>query len=212
MEMGKEKKKRDNYTNNNNKDETGSVASMNTNTDILAAFEEAAPPPLHPPAAPKKVAYTPLTPILESDPHRRRELKRYRAVACVVLEKCLSNLGVIAELQVGDKLDVTPTGDFIIQRPSWYNTLTRTFRGFILIGIDRWKIHEHISNLLGTAEAIVDEGNINDPRVRTALISSVYGLRNLQATYHKDTTFRNKLKVLIERVEMRYDVDSQLAE
>ena len=197
----KEKKKRDKG------DDSRSVTSTSTTNDLsemeAPVFLDAAPPLTRP--RPPPVPYTPLEPIQEVDPYRRRELKRHRAVACIVLEKCLSNLGVIAELQVGDKLDFTSTGDFVIQRPTWLNTFTRTIKG-----IDRWKTHEHIANLFGTAEAIVDEGNINDPRVRTALVTSVHGLRNLQCTYDDDPTFRNKLRVLLQRVEMRYDVDQVL--
>jgi hypothetical protein len=197
--MGSKEKKR--------KDKGDDERSVTSNTSIINELSHHMEPPFFVEARPKPppIPYTPLEPIQEADPYRRREMKRHRAVACIVLEKCLSNLGVLAELQVGDKLDFTSTGDFVIQRPTWFNTFTRTIKG-----VDRWKTHEHIANLFGTAEAIVDEGNINDPRVRTALVNSVHGLRNLQFTYDEDPTFRNRLRVLLQRVEMRYDVDQLL--
>lgn len=200
----KEKKKR-NENHNNQRESEESKRNENGNSVITEPenpfFYEETPSYV---SQNRNSIYTPLSPIQETNPHRRRELKRHRAVACVILEKCLSNLGVIAELQAGDKLGFTSTGDFVIHKPSWFNTFTRT-----IMGVDRWKTHEHIANLFGMAEAIVDEGNINDPRVRTALVNSVHGLRNLQCTYPQDSTIRNKLEVLLQRIEMRYGVDQQ---
>ena len=185
------------------KKETHKEEAKESKDDHLAAIVEPVSTPNVVVQRPRSYSYTAQRPKLpeNTDPFRRREIKRYLAVACVVLEKCLSNLGVISELQVGDKLDFTSTGDFVIHRPTWFNTITRTVKG-----IDRWRTHEHISNLVNTAEAIVDERNAGDPRVREALVSAAHGLRNLQETYEDDPTFRNKIKVLLQRVEMRYDI------
>lgn len=145
-------------------------------------------------------------PIIQEEifnPYHRREIKRRRQVSCLTLEKCLSNLGVISELEIGDKLDFSFTGDFIIQKPSWYNSINRMVKG-----VDRWKTLDYLTQLFGTAEALVDEGHMDDLRVRESLVNAMLGLKNLQRTYEDDSTLRNKLRVLIQRVELRYDIES----
>lgn len=134
---------------------------------------------------------------------QRREQRRKRTVANAVLEKVLANLGVLSEVQIGDKLDFTPKGAFVIQKPTWLSTASR-----LLKGNDRWQTFDQVETLVGTAESMVDEGSINDPRVREALVNSVHGLRNLQQTYLTDVTFKTRMEVLLQRIEMRYEAMS----
>ena len=131
--------------------------------------------------------------------------RKQRKVLCSVLEKILANLGVISELKVGDKLDTTPTGYFIIQNPTWYFTAVRFIKR-----LDRWQTYYQLLDVIGTAESIIgDETNINDSRVKDALITAVYGLKNLQETYHQDITLKTNLKVLIERIGINYGLNEK---
>lgn len=141
----------------------------------------------------------------QSDLFSRRETKRKRNVANSVLEKVLANLGVLSEVKVGDKLDFTPTGAFVIQKPTWYSTAIRVVRR-----MDRWQTFDQVENLVGTAESIMDDGSLDDLRVREALVNSIHGLRNLQDTYFTDTTFRARMEVLLQRIELRYDAEEEL--
>lgn len=142
----------------------------------------------------------------DADIFQRREIRRKRTVANIVLEKILANLGVLSEVKVGDKLDFTPKGTFVIQKPTWLNSAHR-----LLKGTDRWQTFEQVENVVGTAESVVDEGSLNDPRIREALINCVHGLRNLQQTYLDDVTFKTRMEVLVQRIELRYDLDDVLA-
>lgn len=146
--------------------------------------------------------YTPAVFPPDSDPFMRREIRRKRSVANSVLERVLANLGVLGEIEVGDKLDFTPKGTFVIQKPTWLVTATR-----FLKGCDRWQTFDQVETLVGTAENMVDEGSFNDPRVREALLSCIHGLRNLQRTYSDDAAFKFRMEVLIQRIGMRYQLD-----
>lgn len=146
--------------------------------------------------------YTPPVFPPGSDAFLRREIRRKRTVANSVLERVLANLGVIGELEVGDKLDFTPKGTFEIQKPTWLATAKR-----FLKGCDRWQTFDQVETLVGTAENMVDEGSFNDPRVREALLNCIHGLRNLQRTYSDDAAFKFRMEVLIQRIGMRYELD-----
>lgn len=140
-----------------------------------------------------------------SSPFQRREHKRKREVVSVVLEKLLANIGVLGELKVDDKLVMGPRGNFVIQKHSWFTKAWRTLNP----SADRWQTFECIETLISTADSIVEEGGVSDMRVREAIINAVHGLRNLQQTYYDDVTFRQKMQVLLQRIELRYDLDEQ---
>lgn len=126
--------------------------------------------------------------------------KQHKKVLCSVLEKILANLGVIAELKVGDKLDMIPTGYFIIQGPTWYFTAVRFIKK-----LDRWQTYNQLLDVVGTAESIISgDVNATDSRVKEALINSVHGLKNLKETYNQDVTMKINLNVLIERICINY--------
>jgi hypothetical protein len=169
------------------------------------------------PPSPRDAAFTgPALPVVQPLPERdgsedgemttravlrQKEVRRRRAAICTAMEKVLSNLGVVADLKVGERLRFSPTGDFEIQPPSVTTSLYR-----LLTGANRNQTFEQVSMLLGTAESMVDEGSVHDPRMREALVKAVYGMRNLQKTYAEDRTFRNRLDVLIQRVTLRYAI------
>lgn len=140
-----------------------------------------------------------------SSPFQRREHKRKREVVSSVLEKILANIGVLGELKEGDKLVTNARGYFVIQKPSWYTKGMRTLD----TSADRWKTYESIENLISTADYIVEEGGVSDMRVREVLVNAIHGLRNLQQTYYDDVTFRNQMQVLLQRIELRYELDEQ---
>lgn len=132
-------------------------------------------------------------------PLNNRSTKKNK-VLCSVLEKILANLGVISEVKVGDKLDTTPTGYFVIQQPTWYFSAIRFIKR-----LDRWQTYYQLLDVIGTAESIIgDETDISDSRVQEALVNAVYGLKNLQETYSQDITLKTNLKVLVERICINY--------
>lgn len=135
-------------------------------------------------------------------PHYSNKNRRQRNVICSVLEKILANLNIISQLKIGDKLDVTPTGYFVIQKPTWYSTASRFIRG-----IDRWQTYNRLLDLIGTAEGVVDEGSMNDNRIKESLIGCIHGLSNLNETYKEDVTLRSSLHVLSQRIQLRYGLD-----
>jgi hypothetical protein len=142
------------------------------------------------------------SPQLRKMPVYFKETKRRRHVITSVLEKILANLGIVAQLEVGDKLDFTPTGYFTIQKPTWYSTASRFIRR-----VDRWHTYHRLLDLVGTAEGIVDEGSLHDPRVRDSLIGCVHGLTNLKETYIGDITLCTNLKILLQRIQVRYSLE-----
>ena len=131
--------------------------------------------------------------------------RKQRLAISGVVAQLLSNLGIVADLRVGERLHFTATGDFEIQAPSMYTTAHRT-----ITGANRRQTFDQVSSLISTAEWMVDEGSITDPRIMEALVHSVHGLRNLQKTYGDDRTFRNRIDVLLKRIEIRYGLDENL--
>jgi len=150
-----------------------------------------APTPALPPALPPPVAL----------PLQHLGTSRERTIVSSVLEKSLVNLGVLSDIEIGDKLDRTPGGNFIIQKPCWYTTITRQIRG-----VNRQQTLELISDLIGGTENNICDG-YNDPRIKKALIHSIHGMRNLQATYEEDSLFRATIAVLLQRIKLRYNLD-----
>ena len=131
--------------------------------------------------------------------------KRERTVVSAVLEKALVNLGVIADIEIGDKIDRTPSGNLIIQKPGWYTTALRMVKG-----VSRAHTLDLISDLIGGTENSIRDG-YNDPRIKKALINAVHGLCNLQATYEEDALFKSSIQVLLQRIEIRYGLkDTQM--
>jgi hypothetical protein len=126
---------------------------------------------------------------------------RERTVISSVLEKALVNLGVLSDMRIGDKLDRTPNGNFVIQKPCWYTTISRQVKG-----VNRQQTLELVSDLIGGTENSIRDG-YNDPRIRKALIHSIHGLRNMQTTYEGDSLFRATIEVLLQRIKMRYNLD-----
>lgn len=134
----------------------------------------------------------------------RKERRRSHAVISQAVEKLLSNLTVVAELAVGDKLACMPSGDLLIHRPTHLAPLWR-----LLGRTNRWQAVEQIRDLLGTAEGMIEAGQSgNNQRLREALIAASHGVRNLQRTYVDDITIRSRLEVLAQRIELRYDIDA----
>ena len=139
------------------------------------------------------------------DAKGRRYTSRERMVVSSVLEKSLVNLGVVAEIKVGDKISRTADGNFVIQKPSWVTTMYRLFRG-----VDRWQMLTHLSNLVKDTENGI-HGDYNDPRIERALVHAVHGFRNLQKTYNSDELFRSTIEVLLGRIIIRYGLtESQM--
>lgn len=136
-----------------------------------------------------------------SDPVGARLSSRERLVMSSVLEKSLVNLGVVADLEVGDKLDRDPEGNFFIQKPGTRTTLWRT-----LMWKTRRQTMEHIKDLIGTTENSIRENAFELPMIRTALVNAVHGLRNLQSTYSDDAFIRRSIEVLLEKIRMRYNL------
>lgn len=146
----------------------------------------------------------PPPPTDQTSPFQRREYRRKREVVSSVLEKLLANLGVLGELKVGDKLTTTPCGSFVIQKPTWWTKAMRTIKN-----PTRWQAYDNIENLVSTADQMTDEGGVSDMRVREALVYAVHGLRNLQRTYYDDVGFRKKMDVLLQRIQIHYELDEQ---
>lgn len=145
-------------------------------------------------------------PPRSSDPVGVKLSSRERLVMSSVLEKSLVNLGVVADLEVGDKLDRDPEGNFFIQKPGTKTTLLRT-----LMWKTRRQTMEHIKDLIGTTENSIRENTFELPMIRTALVNAVHGLRNLQSTYSEDAFIRRSIEVLLEKIRMRYNLtDTQM--
>lgn len=154
----------------------------------------------------------PLPPMPQSPGRRHNEggrglSSRERLVMSSVLEKSLVNLGVVSDLEIGDKLDRDPEGNFFIQKPSTRTTVLRT-----LTWKTRRQTMEHIKDLIGTTEnSIRGENSFEIPMIRTALINAIHGLRNLQATYGDDSFIRRSIEVLLDKIKMRYGLnDTQM--
>lgn len=126
--------------------------------------------------------------------------KHTKNVVIMVIEKTLVNLSVLAKLEAGDKLDWTPNGHFMIQKPSRWTSALRFIKSN-----DRWKTLEHINEVVTTSETL-EQMCVSSDRLRTALIKCIHGLRNLQVTYADDILFLSNLNVLIDRLAEKYEL------
>lgn len=135
-----------------------------------------------------------------TEQHTKSPTRRAKSVVIMVIEKTLVNLSVLAKLEAGDKLDWTPNGHFIIQKPSRWTSALRFIKSN-----DRWKTLDHVNDVITTAETL-EQMNAASERLRTALIKCIHGLRNLQVTYNDDILFTSNLNVLLERLGDKYDL------
>jgi hypothetical protein len=123
-----------------------------------------------------------------------------RNVASQIVEKLLVNLGVLSQIREGEKVEFTPAGYFVPQRPGRLTSLMRLFWR-----VDRWDTMSKISEAIATAEIMeYHDGAVDRDRIEAAMRKSVHGLRNLQRTYTDDTLFVQNLEVMLERVGKRY--------
>ena len=156
-----------------------------------------------------KSSSTPTKPLAWRSSSRRRIFNnrtinddtcfRRHSSDCDVIEKLLANIGIIACVETGDKLDFTPTGYFIIQKPTWYSAFTRTLKG-----TDRWQMYNKIREIVGLAERIAGESSDDDERIRDALVECASGLKSLIETYTEDVTLCSNLRILLQRIQTRY--------
>jgi hypothetical protein len=137
----------------------------------------------------------------EGDVFAREEARHRSAVVGSAVNDLLAKLGVLANLEVGDKLDLAPQGHFVVMKPTLYTTVLRTVRG-----VDRWRTIRYIDETLRSAESLTSD-IVSERRVRQALVEAIQGLRKLQETYKDDVPFSNKLKVLIDSVRHNHGLD-----
>ena len=126
------------------------------------------------------------------------------AVVTSIVEKALVNLDVLSQVEVGDKLNWTSSGHFIIQKPTYWNTVIRAINR-----VDRWNTLSHIQDVISTAETM--EITDNGTRLQFGIQKAIHGLRNLQHTYQDDVLMTSNLNVLLQRLGERYALgDSEL--
>jgi len=127
------------------------------------------------------------------------------SVVNAIIEKTLINLRVLSQVEVGDKLDFTPTGNFIIQKPSRWTLFYRT-----VFRLNRWETLTKIQETVNNAEMMEDHDDGTErERIRGTMKSSIHGLRNIQMTYEDDTLFKSSIEVLLERIEKRYKLSKE---
>ena len=122
-----------------------------------------------------------------------------------IIEKTLVNLRVLAQVQVGDKLEFTPTGNFMIQKPSRWTLLYRT-----VFRMNRWETLSKIQETINNAEMMEEHnGGKDQVRIKNTLQKAIHGLRNVQTTYEEDMLFHSSIEVLLERIEQKYNLTKE---
>jgi len=66
-----------------------------------------------------------------------------------------------------------------------------------LTGVSRWVTLDHINDVMSGAKMVI---GVCPERVRYAMVNSIRGMRNLQATYGDNPTVKASLQVVIDRV------------
>ena len=131
---------------------------------------------------------------------RKSPIMHTLAVVTSIVEKVLVNLDVLSQVEVGEKLDWTSSGHFVIQKPTYWTKALR-----IINRTDRWNTLSHIQDVVSTAETM--EGTHDGTRLQLALQKAIHGMRNLQHTYQDDILMSSSLNVLLQRLGERYTLD-----
>ena len=117
----------------------------------------------------------------------------------VMVDKLLANLGVIADLQEGDKLWYTSDGSLLIQNPGWFSTSMRT-----VFRINRWNQQDHLYTIIKNALKLINTRF--GETIKDALRRVLNGLRNLSMTYQGDSPIVNRISVLSNHIRKHVNI------
>ena len=113
-----------------------------------------------------------------------------------LIDTLLTNLGVISDLQEGDKLLYLSNGTLIIQKPGWYSTGLRT-----ILRVSRWDACDHLYRVIKSALKLVNTSYDESLQITHALEQSLPGLANLCHTYQGDSPIVNRISVLMGHIK-----------
>lgn len=77
----------------------------------------------------------------------RNDIGYSNRVVGAILDKTLVNLRVLSQVEVGDKLDFTPSGAFVILKPTHWTLFYRT-----IFRLNRWSTLDKIQETVNDAE------------------------------------------------------------